>query len=159
VQAHGPGAKRNFPGEAISEPPVTVGEERKLRGSLRYVGVSWDKRGSSWRAHQSAKRRQHIGHYICLVNATALVTAAAVALRLFLVWRAVSSNNNCPSITQVQARKFHRSGSHGTELQMAGHDDLVEAGHMSRVVAAHMSRLVEAFCEVKDQDCCWSERL
>ena len=31
VQAHGPGATRNFPGEAISELPVTVGEERKKR--------------------------------------------------------------------------------------------------------------------------------
>jgi hypothetical protein len=29
VQAHGPGAGRNFPGESISELPVTVGEERK----------------------------------------------------------------------------------------------------------------------------------
>jgi hypothetical protein len=31
VQACGPGAKRNFPGEAIGDPPVTVGEERKRR--------------------------------------------------------------------------------------------------------------------------------
>jgi hypothetical protein len=31
VQAHGPGVERNFPGEAISEPPATVGEERKQR--------------------------------------------------------------------------------------------------------------------------------
>jgi hypothetical protein len=29
VQAHGPGAERNFPGEAINELPVTLGEERK----------------------------------------------------------------------------------------------------------------------------------
>jgi hypothetical protein len=27
VQAHGPGVERNFPGEAISELPETVGEE------------------------------------------------------------------------------------------------------------------------------------
>jgi hypothetical protein len=31
VQAHGPGAKRNFPDEDFSELPVTVGEERKQR--------------------------------------------------------------------------------------------------------------------------------
>jgi hypothetical protein len=37
VQARGPGAKRNFPGEAISELPVPVGEERKQRGSSRYM--------------------------------------------------------------------------------------------------------------------------
>jgi hypothetical protein len=39
VQARGPGAERNFPGESISELPVTVGEERKQRTSLRYIGV------------------------------------------------------------------------------------------------------------------------
>jgi AP2-like factor (euAP2 lineage) len=52
VQAHGPGAKRNFPAEAISELPETAGEEwkeeRKQRSSSRYIGVSWDKRTSSW---------------------------------------------------------------------------------------------------------------
>jgi hypothetical protein len=31
VQAHGPDAKRNFPGGVISELPVTVGEQRKPR--------------------------------------------------------------------------------------------------------------------------------
>jgi hypothetical protein len=40
VQAHGPGAKRNFPDEAISELPATVGETRKQGTSSRYVGVS-----------------------------------------------------------------------------------------------------------------------
>jgi hypothetical protein len=29
VQAHGPGAERNFPGEAISEPPVALGRKRQ----------------------------------------------------------------------------------------------------------------------------------
>jgi hypothetical protein len=28
MQAHGPGAKRNFPGEAIGEPPVSKGQEQ-----------------------------------------------------------------------------------------------------------------------------------
>jgi hypothetical protein len=36
--AHGPGAKRNFPGEDISELPMTVGEERKQQKS--YIGVT-----------------------------------------------------------------------------------------------------------------------
>jgi hypothetical protein len=41
VQAHGPGAKRNFPGEDISELPETVGEERKQHTS------SWSTRNQS----------------------------------------------------------------------------------------------------------------
>jgi hypothetical protein len=49
--ASGPDAKLNCPGEAISEPPVTVGEERKQRSSSRYTGVSWAKSSSSWVAH------------------------------------------------------------------------------------------------------------
>jgi hypothetical protein len=40
VQAIGPDANRNFPGEAISELPLTVGEEQTQRNSSRYVGVS-----------------------------------------------------------------------------------------------------------------------
>jgi AP2-like factor (euAP2 lineage) len=39
VQAHGPGAKRNFPGEAINELPATLGEDLKQRSSSRYLGV------------------------------------------------------------------------------------------------------------------------
>ncbi|KAG1681640.1 hypothetical protein FOA52_014149 [Chlamydomonas sp. UWO 241] len=49
VQAHGPGAKRSFPGETISEAPVTKGEEWKQQHSSRYHGVCWDKDGFSWR--------------------------------------------------------------------------------------------------------------
>jgi hypothetical protein len=33
VQAHGPSAKLNFPGETISELPVSLGEERKQGNS------------------------------------------------------------------------------------------------------------------------------
>jgi hypothetical protein len=42
VHAHGPGAKRNFPGEAIDDVPKTVGEHKKQRSTSRYIGVSWD---------------------------------------------------------------------------------------------------------------------
>jgi hypothetical protein len=48
VQARGPGAKRNFPAEAISEPPVTKGGQQKQRKTSRYLGVSWVKNSSSW---------------------------------------------------------------------------------------------------------------
>jgi hypothetical protein len=62
VQANGPGAKCNFPGEAISEPPVTVGEERKDRSSSRFIGFTWLKANSSrggacgWRTHRPSIR-------------------------------------------------------------------------------------------------------
>jgi hypothetical protein len=65
VQAHGPGAQRNFPCEAIGEAPETVGEEHKQRNSSRYIGVSWLKTTSSCRVElrdpQTTKR--HIGYY------------------------------------------------------------------------------------------------
>jgi hypothetical protein len=66
VQAHGPGVKRNFSGEAISEPPVALGEERKQQKSSRYVGVTWDKRKSSWKVQlydPQSKRNRNIGSY------------------------------------------------------------------------------------------------
>jgi hypothetical protein len=54
VQARGPGAKRNFPGEAISKLPavtaVTVGEDEKQRNSSRYVGAKELKDTSTDRA-------------------------------------------------------------------------------------------------------------
>jgi hypothetical protein len=40
VQARGPGAKRNFPDEAVSELPVSLGRKRKQRSSSRYIGIS-----------------------------------------------------------------------------------------------------------------------
>jgi hypothetical protein len=46
LKLRGPGAKRNFPEETISEMPATVGEEQKQRGSSRYI-VSWHKTSSS----------------------------------------------------------------------------------------------------------------
>jgi hypothetical protein len=42
VQMNGPGVKRNFPGEAISELPVTVGEQKKqktARATLASAGA------------------------------------------------------------------------------------------------------------------------
>jgi hypothetical protein len=66
VQARGPGAERNYPDEALSDPPVPMGEEQKQRSSSRYIGVSWDKANSLWRVQQTdpqTKRRQTIGRY------------------------------------------------------------------------------------------------
>jgi hypothetical protein len=84
VQAHGPDANRNFPLEDISEPPVTVGEERKQRGSSRYVGVRWEKDSSSWLVRlydPQTKRMQRIGSYACEEDAARAYDYAAVQAR------------------------------------------------------------------------------
>jgi hypothetical protein len=59
VQAHGPGAKRNFPDEAIGEPPATK-ERKKQRGSSRYLGVCWFKNTSSFHAFHADLRCMQI---------------------------------------------------------------------------------------------------
>jgi hypothetical protein len=46
VQAHGPGADRNFPAEVIRHLPVSK-DERKQRSSSQYLGVYFDKGSSS----------------------------------------------------------------------------------------------------------------
>jgi hypothetical protein len=81
VQAHGPGAKRNFPGEDNSEPPVTLGEERKKRISSHYVGVFWNKANSSWNVNMwdpLTKRKQYIGSYASEEDAARAYDCAAV---------------------------------------------------------------------------------
>jgi hypothetical protein len=83
VQAHGPGARRNFPDETISEPPVTVGEQKKQRSSSRYVGVSWYKARSSHVKARSAvgpadQAEQHIGRFASEENAARAYDCAAV---------------------------------------------------------------------------------
>jgi AP2-like factor (euAP2 lineage) len=75
VQANGPGAKRNFPGEVISELPVTVGEERRQRKSSRYIGVAWHKARSSWDVR---KYSRHIGCYASEENAARVYDCVAV---------------------------------------------------------------------------------
>jgi hypothetical protein len=81
VQAHGPGAKRNFPCETIREMPVSKGEERKQRSSSRYTGVSWDKAKSSWSVQMTdpqTKRSQRIGSYASEEDAARAYDFAAV---------------------------------------------------------------------------------
>ncbi|KAG1664310.1 hypothetical protein FOA52_005708 [Chlamydomonas sp. UWO 241] len=98
-RAHGPGAKRNFPGEAISELPETVGtkrnfpgetiselpetvgEGRKLGRSSRFLGVSWHKASSAWCVklwEPQTKRLRHIGHFACEEDAARAYDCAAV---------------------------------------------------------------------------------
>jgi hypothetical protein len=81
VQAHGQSAKLNFPDEAISELPETVGEKRKQRESSRYLGVSWVKARSSWNAKlwdPTTKRQRHVGRYASEEDAARAYDCAAV---------------------------------------------------------------------------------
>jgi hypothetical protein len=87
VKAHGPGANRNFPGEVVSEPPVTVGEtrkeERKQRCTSRYIGVTWNKAGSSSSCRvqlydPQIKRSRCVGSYASEEDAARACDFAAV---------------------------------------------------------------------------------
>ncbi|KAG1673875.1 hypothetical protein FOA52_012900 [Chlamydomonas sp. UWO 241] len=93
VQANGPGAERNFPGEAANGLPVPVGTEQKQRGSSRFIGVCWHKASSSWQVKlrdPQTKRQQHIGTYASEEDAAHAYDRAAVqahgpgAMRNFL---------------------------------------------------------------------------
>jgi hypothetical protein len=79
VQARGPGAERNFPGEAISDLPVSV-VPYKERTSSRYIGVTWHKTNSSWLVQlmdpQTSSR--HIGYYASEEDAARAYDCAAV---------------------------------------------------------------------------------
>ncbi|KAG1667888.1 hypothetical protein FOA52_013648 [Chlamydomonas sp. UWO 241] len=84
VRARGAGALRNFPGEAISELPVTVGEERKQRSSSRFIGVSWNKAMSAWVVQLTdpqTKRKRGIGFYASEEDAARAYDCAAVQAR------------------------------------------------------------------------------
>jgi hypothetical protein len=80
VQARGPDAKHNLPGETISELPV----EQKQRGNSRYTGVSWDKRSCSWLVNlwePQTKRTLCIGRYASEEDAARAYDCAAVQSR------------------------------------------------------------------------------
>jgi hypothetical protein len=78
VQARGPDATRNFPGELISEPPVSLGDERgERKTSKSYTGVSWHKASLAWRACLNG---HHIGLYASDEDAARAYDYAAVEL-------------------------------------------------------------------------------
>ncbi|KAG1661498.1 hypothetical protein FOA52_010213 [Chlamydomonas sp. UWO 241] len=84
VQARGPTAKRNFPDEINSEPPVTAGEQRKQRSTSRFIGVSWNKAKSVWRVallDPQTKRRRHVGSYASEEDAARAYDWASVQAR------------------------------------------------------------------------------
>ncbi|KAG1660256.1 hypothetical protein FOA52_007653 [Chlamydomonas sp. UWO 241] len=88
VHVHGPGAKRNFPDEIISELPATGDTERKeaqkKRCSSRYIGVTWCKANPSWLAQlydPQAKRSWRVGYYASEVDAARAYDCAVVQAR------------------------------------------------------------------------------
>ncbi|KAG1654526.1 hypothetical protein FOA52_008531 [Chlamydomonas sp. UWO 241] len=85
VKLHGPGYnERNFPGELISEPPMSLGDERRERKTSRFHGVCWDTRGAVWRAqlwNSQTKRRQFIGYYTSEEDAARAYDHALLELR------------------------------------------------------------------------------
>ncbi|KAG1659101.1 hypothetical protein FOA52_013747 [Chlamydomonas sp. UWO 241] len=85
VKMHGPGyTERNFPGELISERPVSLGDEWRERKTSDYIGVSWHKDASAWHARlwdPHTKRTQHIGYYDSEEDAARAYDCALVELR------------------------------------------------------------------------------
>ncbi|KAG1678271.1 hypothetical protein FOA52_013892 [Chlamydomonas sp. UWO 241] len=86
VKLHGPGhTKRNFPGELLSGPPVSLGEGLKERKTSRFIGVCRDK--DAWRPpraqlwNPATKRLQFIGCYASEEDATKAYDHALVELR------------------------------------------------------------------------------
>ncbi|KAG1671869.1 hypothetical protein FOA52_003436 [Chlamydomonas sp. UWO 241] len=67
VELRGPECtERNFPGELISEPPVSLGDERRESKTSIFHGVYWNREASAWHAqlwNPYTKHRQHIGYY------------------------------------------------------------------------------------------------
>jgi hypothetical protein len=84
VKLRGPGnAKRNFPGEVISEPLVSLGDKMRERKTSRFTGVSWHKSNRVWHAYlrnPQTKRRQHIGSYDSETSAAMAYDCVAVEL-------------------------------------------------------------------------------
>jgi hypothetical protein len=79
VQAHGPGAERNFPAEVTtSELPATLGEGRKQRKRSRYIGVQVFMARMD---DPQTKRRHHVGNFACEEDAARAYDCAAVQAR------------------------------------------------------------------------------
>ncbi|KAG1655432.1 hypothetical protein FOA52_004107 [Chlamydomonas sp. UWO 241] len=85
VEMHGPEyTERNFPGELISERPVSLGDESKERKTSDYIGVSGHESTSAWRVQlrkPHMKHPQHIGTYDSEEDAARAYDHALVKLR------------------------------------------------------------------------------
>ncbi|KAG1654545.1 hypothetical protein FOA52_008401 [Chlamydomonas sp. UWO 241] len=84
VHVLGAGTRRNFPDEAISEMPVTLGVEQKQRSSSRFIGVSWNKANSSWHVRLTdpqTKRSRSVGNFTSEEDAARAYDCAVVQVR------------------------------------------------------------------------------
>ncbi|KAG1659226.1 hypothetical protein FOA52_008995 [Chlamydomonas sp. UWO 241] len=66
VVENGPLAKRNFPDEVITEPPLSTVEARVGRKASNYLGVSWDKKARAWAVHRwdaGSQCQRYLGCY------------------------------------------------------------------------------------------------
>ncbi|KAG1671916.1 hypothetical protein FOA52_003483 [Chlamydomonas sp. UWO 241] len=67
VEMHGPECtERNFPGELISERPVSLGDEMTERNTSRFIGVCWNEDREAWYVqlwNPHTKSTQYIGLY------------------------------------------------------------------------------------------------
>ncbi|KAG1669450.1 hypothetical protein FOA52_004083 [Chlamydomonas sp. UWO 241] len=75
--------KRNFPDEVISEPPVSLGDERIKRKTLRFKDVSWYSRNSAWEVklfYPQTRRSKRIRYYDSELDAAMAHDYAGVEL-------------------------------------------------------------------------------
>ncbi|KAG1671919.1 hypothetical protein FOA52_003486 [Chlamydomonas sp. UWO 241] len=81
---HGPECtERNFPGELISERPVSLGDERRERKTSRFIGVCWNEDKKTWTAqlwNLHTKIQKHIGTYASEENAARAYDWATVKM-------------------------------------------------------------------------------
>ncbi|KAG1666834.1 hypothetical protein FOA52_009458 [Chlamydomonas sp. UWO 241] len=84
VKMHGPEyTARNFPGELISEPPVSRGDEQRTRLTSSFIGVFWRRDASAWCAElwdPQTERQQHVGRYASREDAARAYDWAAVKM-------------------------------------------------------------------------------
>jgi hypothetical protein len=84
VKLLGLDTKRNFPDEVISEPPASLGDQRRESKTSRFsFGVCWNTDDSVWVAYLTdpqTKRTQRIGCYDSEVDAARAFDCAAVKM-------------------------------------------------------------------------------
>ncbi|KAG1674599.1 hypothetical protein FOA52_001848 [Chlamydomonas sp. UWO 241] len=83
VKLRGPGSECNFLGDVLSDPPASLGVERRERQSSRFIGVSWHNASSAWMAdlwNPETLHKQHIGSYRSEEDAARAYDCAAVKL-------------------------------------------------------------------------------
>jgi hypothetical protein len=125
VQALGPGVKRNFPGEVINEPPMTVRQEKKKSSNSPYIGVNWFKDRSLWTVSlrdPQTKRPRFIGSFASEEDAARAYDCAAVQAH------GPGATRNFPGEAISEAPVTARSGS-----SAAARASLVSAGTRPRL--------------------------